>query len=202
MKPLLRMASGGNGEFLPHPNEDSMTGPALQQSEVPVAESIDYDMAVEQFYAALYKFAFVLTRSASDAADLTQETYRVLLLKGGQIREQQNMRCWLFTTLHRRFLRRCSHIRRFPEVPFEHINSELPSTQAKDGSDAAIAIRALQTLEEKFRAPLVLFYLQDRSYREIAALLGTPLGTIMSRLSRGKEQLRQALGVDRELMPL
>jgi RNA polymerase sigma factor (sigma-70 family) len=160
---------------------------------------LDYDRAVEQFYQPLYQFAFGLTGCESDAADLTQETYRVLLVKGGQIRDGQKLKSWLFTTLYRKFLGQRRHATRFPKVDVEMVEGELPVINAQQIADteANIVMDALQALEEKHRSPLAMFYLEEMSYREISDVLGVPPGTVMSRLSRGKEQLKQRLAACR-----
>jgi RNA polymerase sigma-70 factor (ECF subfamily) len=59
--------------------------------------------------------------------------------------------------------------------------------------DGASTVAALEQLEESYRAPITLFYLQDLSYKEIADVLEVPIGTVMSRLSRGKAQLKKIL---------
>jgi RNA polymerase sigma factor (sigma-70 family) len=163
------------------------------------ATGLNYDRAVEQFYKSLYQFAFGLTGCETDAADLTQETYQVLLIKGGQIRDGQKLKSWLFTTLYRKFLSQRRHATRFPKVELELMEGELPVINAQQiaETDAGVVMDALQALEEKYRAPLALFYLEEMSYREIADALRVPPGTVMSRLSRGKELLRQQLAACR-----
>lgn len=174
-------------------------GEPLPATASATAAGVDYDQAVEQFYEPLYKFAFGLTGCESDAADLAQDTYQVLLVKGGQIRDAQKLKSWLFTTLYRKFLGQRRHNTRFPEVQAEYAEWELPAVDAgvEDRLDAKAVVGAVQSLEEKYRAPLVLFYLQELSYHEIAEILGLPIGTIMSRLSRGKEILRKKLEDDK-----
>lgn len=156
---------------------------------------MDYDWAVEQFYKLLYRFAFGLAGNESDAADLTQDTYHVLLTRGAEIRDPRKVKSWLFTTLYRQFLGRRRHSTRFPETAVESAEWELPTISPghADQLDGAFAVAALQGLEEKYRAPLTLFYLDDLSYKEVAEVLRLPIGTIMSRLSRGKEVLRSRL---------
>ncbi len=163
--------------------------------EAEPATAVDYDWAVEQFYEALYKFAFGLAGSESDAADLTQDTYRVLLTKGDAIRDSRKVKSWLFTTLYRQFLGRRRHATRFPETPVESAEWELPTItpQHAEALDGSLVVAALQQLEEKYRAPLAMFYLEELSYKEMAEVLGLSIGTIMSRLSRGKDILRRRL---------
>ena len=75
--------------------------------------------------------------------------------------------------------------------------SVLPNVNALDSS---IVLEALSEVGEPFRAPLTLFYLEQFSYQEIAEVLGVPIGTVMSRLSRGKAFLRQRLLAKEEIL--
>ena len=157
--------------------------------------ALDFEKLVEDFYMPLYRFALSLSRSESDAADLTQQTFFLWASKGHQLRDASKVKTWLFTSLYREFLGRKRHSDRFVEV---EENTEAISAQAIPASvveqlDGDIVQRALLSLEEIYRAPLTLFYLQQLSYKEIAETLEIPIGTVMSRISRGKAQLRKAL---------
>jgi RNA polymerase sigma-70 factor (ECF subfamily) len=116
------------------------------------------------------------------------------LPKGGQLRDKSKAKSWLFTTLHREFLGRRRHEDKFPKVEISAVDeSELTASSplSEKQIDGASVMSALQRLDEMYRAPLALFYLEEHSYRDIAEILEVPVGTVMSRISRGKELLRQ-----------
>jgi RNA polymerase sigma-70 factor, ECF subfamily len=157
---------------------------------------IDSDGLVDRFYTALYRFALFLSRKESDAADLVQQTFYIWALKGHQLREESKVKTWLFMTLYREFLARRRHDDRLIDIVDGNTSLVDPphlSPAALDTLDAATVQEALHQLEARYRAPLTLFYMQQHSYREIADILSIPLGTVMSRISRGKAELRKAL---------
>jgi RNA polymerase sigma-70 factor (ECF subfamily) len=143
----------------------------------------------------LYQFALSLSGSEAEAGDLTQQTFYIWARKGHQLRDAAKVKTWLFTTLHREFLksrRRQSH---FPHQHLDAVQRELPAVPPPTVNelDAGEVLAALQRVDELYRAPLVLFYLEDFSYKEIAAALDVPLGTVQSRIARGKAQLQHLL---------
>ena len=155
-----------------------------------------FTQLVDAHYVPLYRFALSLARREADACDLVQQTFYIWATKGEALREISKAKSWLFTTLYREFLRgrrrdaRATSIEDLPPGEQE-IAAEDVDRVAK--MDAATVVSALQSVDEVFRAPLTLFYLEDLSYFEIAEALEVPIGTVMSRLSRGKSQLRAAL---------
>jgi RNA polymerase sigma-70 factor, ECF subfamily len=154
----------------------------------------DFQRLVDQQYAALYRFALSLAKSEADAGDLTQQTFFLWASKGQQLRDRSKAKSWLFTTLYREFLNRHRHEVRFPKVELHHAPEEAVSiTPNMDVFDGVSIMKSLREVEEPFRAALTLFYLEQFSYQEIADVLGVPIGTVMSRLSRGKAQLRERL---------
>lgn len=155
----------------------------------------DFELLVDRHYTALYRFAFSMAKSASEAADLTQQTFYLWAAKGHQLRDRAKVKSWLFTTLYREYVSTYRHNTKFQHVELVDAAPELPSVAPSvfNDIDGGTVIAALAQVDEAFRAPLTLFYLEELSYKEIADVLEVPIGTVMSRLSRGKEQLRQIL---------
>jgi RNA polymerase sigma-70 factor (ECF subfamily) len=152
-----------------------------------------FQNVVNAHYEPLYRFALSLARSEADACDLVQQTFCRWATHGGQLRDKSKAKSWLFTTLHREFLGRRRHEDRFPKVEISSVDegefSAQPFSESK--MDGANVLSALQQLDETYRAPLALFYLEEHSYRDIAEILEIPIGTVMSRISRGKDLLRK-----------
>ncbi len=156
---------------------------------------IDPEQLVEMYYAPLYRFGLSLSRNESDAGDLVQQTFYTWATKGHQLRDQSKVKTWLFTTLYRDFLSKKRQAERFVESEDEaaFVEPMQVAPAVVDALDAAIVQKALHALDDRYRAPVTLFYMQQHSYREIADILAIPIGTVMSRISRGKAELRKGL---------
>ncbi len=175
-------------------------------------EAPEFSQLVDAHYEALYRFAYSLSKEPHGAADLTQQTFFIFAEKGHQIREASKAKSWLFTTLHREFLKQRRRGLRmtsvedaepFVETPMEDETSDENARRM----DGASVVEALNELDDIYRAPLMLFYLQQVSYKEIAKILDIPIGTVMSRLSRGKDHLRKIIAAadtppdDKKIVP-
>src|SRR5436309_4433921 len=154
-----------------------------------------FEQLASTHYEPLYRFALSLTRSEADACDLTQQTFYIWATKGHQLRDRSMVKSWLFTTLHREFLKICKRATRFPHVELSDATEELPSVSADlvDTLDATRLLELLRRVQEPYLAALSLFYLEDYSYKGIADILEIPLGTVRSRISRGIAQLQQSI---------
>lgn len=158
--------------------------PADQRSEA--EQSLDH-------VAGLRRYAYLLVGDATDAEDLVQECLLRVIAQSRSWRPVRDLRAYLFTTLHNLFID--GHRRRKArsnEVPIETVIADLvtPARQTKwlEVSDLIAALRELP-LEQ--RQAILLVGLEGMSYAEAAGLLGVPVGTVMSRLSRGREMLRR-----------
>jgi RNA polymerase sigma factor (sigma-70 family) len=166
----------------------------LQNLHTQVNE-VDYEEAVSSFYEPLYGFAYSLSGNENDACELTQETFARLLAKSSHLRDGSKVKSWLFTTLYRVFLGWKSRERRLPHVEISSVEHELPSVAAElvDTMELDTVREVLLEIDERYRLPLTLYYLEEHSYEEIAELLQIPIGTVMSRLSRAKARMRESL---------
>ena len=171
------------------------TSAAIQGGANYLREKMDITSIVERFYSALYRFAVSLTRSETDAADLVQETFLALTRRSHQIRDFSQIKSWLFTTLRREFLRTIRRRKIHYEVELLTDIHYLPASDLEPwrSLDARIVLDALLHVDEPYQATLRRFYLCEFSYKEIADALKIPIGTVMSRLSRGKEQLKSII---------
>jgi len=161
-----------------------------------MTNSVDhFETLVSEHYESLFRFALSLTRRESDAQDLTQHTFYVWATKGHQLRDLSKVKTWLYTTLHRAFLESQRKQLRFPHHELEEVSDQLPvlSGNFAERLDSVQVLSALARVDQIYQAAVALYYLEDCSYKDIAAILEVPLGTVKSRIARGIAQLREIL---------
>ncbi|BBL72762.1 RNA polymerase sigma factor [Methylogaea oryzae] len=149
----------------------------------------------------LYRYARALSRHPQDAEDLVQETYSRALRAGIPDRPAEQLKAWLLAILRNAWLNTLRQRRRGPEwVGLDNDQAALHPTPEHDPQMALIASlerdalrRAVQTLPLTQREVVMLRDFEGLSYREIAAILGCPAGTVMSRLARARNQLKAQL---------
>lgn len=152
---------------------------------------------VEDHYESLYRYAFRLSGSTADAEDLTQDAFCKAQLSLAQLRDSTRAKPWLFRILRNVYLHKiredkrhpCTTLEEMSDVP-ERLPEPLPPIEPEQLQ------KVLGELPEVFRTPIILFYFDDFSYRDIAEQMDLPLGTVMSRLARAKNWLRSRLLVE------
>lgn len=154
-----------------------------------------FEQIVDAHYQGLYRFALSMCRRDATAQDLVQQTFLQWAKKGHMLREASKVKTWLFTTIYREWLTLARREKKHEEIEFEpDLHGAIHENPDEDPKvDSQTLQSALEELEPNYRAPLVLFYLKELSYRDIAETLGIPIGTVMSRLSRAKDSLRTIL---------
>jgi RNA polymerase sigma-70 factor (ECF subfamily) len=152
-----------------------------------------FEAIVSAHYEPLYRFALSLTRA--EARDLMQHTFYVWATKGHQLRDLTKVKTWLYTTLHRAFLSARRRQNWFAEQAWDDVIEQFPAAAPllSDRMDALQVLPVLARVDEKLQAAVALFYLEDYAYKDIAAILGVPVGTVKSRIARGIAQLREIL---------
>ena len=158
-------------------------------------ESDQLSHEVASHVTALRRYAMVLVGDATEADDLVQECLSRVLAQMRSWRPVRDLRAYLFTTMHNVFVdnSRRQRVRR-SDVPLEHAiaSLSLPANQIKR-LEFRDLVTALGKLPAQQREVVLLIGLEGMSYIEAATVLGVPIGTVMSRLSRGREALRQLM---------
>ena len=159
---------------------------------------------------SLYGTALRLTRRPADAEDLVQDTYLKAFRAAGQFERGTNLKAWLFTILHNTFRNMRRHDGRNPiEVDSEAVEQAM-DVAGQDHTPEQLLTRAtldvdlqaaLDALPEAFRQAVWLRDVEEFSYAEIARMIDAPIGTVMSRISRGRRMLFDRLAAARSDAP-
>ena len=167
----------------------------------------EFEAVALEYFDALYNTAMRMTRNPSAAQDLVQETYLKAYRFFDRFEPGTNLKAWLFTILRNTYINTYRQTaRQQQQVDFEHVSlfyadtSAAPEWQDRGSVEEMLrhvvqddVKRALDELPEEYRMVVLLADLEDFSYKEIAAIVDCPVGTVMSRLFRGRRLLRKSL---------
>ena len=146
-------------------------------------------------HAAVYRYAYRLCGNATEAEDLTQQTFLIAVRKVHQMREADRACSWLLAVVRSCFLKSLRKLRPVAVGGLEEEPEQTDGTPELDEVDRERLTAALTDLPGEFRVVVLMFYFEELSYQEIASELEIPIGTVMSRLSRAKGHLRRRLRV-------
>jgi RNA polymerase sigma-70 factor (ECF subfamily) len=154
-------------------------------------------------FGSLYNFAHWLAQTREDAEDLVQETFVKALRGYGSFQPETNFRAWIFQILRNTFLSSQSRLERRKTARLDPDETSLELSGAMgtaessliERADADLVLHEINQLLPAFREVLLLCDVEEMSYKEIAEVLSIPIGTVMSRLTRARKAVREALAV-------
>ncbi|MEX0847580.1 MAG: sigma-70 family RNA polymerase sigma factor [Ilumatobacteraceae bacterium] len=172
-----------------------------------MADQAAFATEAMQYAPQLYSAAMRMTHNSADAEDLVQETYLRGYRGFGSFEQGTNLRAWLFRILTNTFINTYRAKQRRPietdlaDVEDLYMYRRLPTLAATRSAEDQLfdlftddeVKEALEALPENFRLPVLLADVEDFSYKEIAEILGIPIGTVMSRLHRGRKAMQKRL---------
>jgi len=155
----------------------------------------DFNRLLEEQIPRLLRYARALTRNTERADDLVQDTLVRALAKQHLWQAGTNLRAWLFTLMHNQNVNNVRYgIREGQNIDVEDMSNVLAATTDPTASRQLYELnRALSQLAQEQRQAILLVGLEEFSYEETAAILNIPVGTVRSRLSRGRDQLRRLM---------
>jgi len=175
-----------------------------------VADQADFEADAMQYAPQLYTAAIRMTRNPADAEDLVQETFLKAYRAYDTFQAGTNLKAWLYRILTNTFINKYRKESRRPsetdleEVQdlylYRRLGSDQTSSMSQSAEEALLEgivegdiKEAVESLPETFRIPVLLADLEGFAYKEIAEILDIPIGTVMSRLHRGRKALEKAL---------
>jgi RNA polymerase sigma-70 factor (ECF subfamily) len=179
---------------------------AKKNKQIDESRKKEFEEEALQYIDALYGAALKKTRNPSEAEDLVQETYMRAYRFFYQFESGTNLKAWLFKILHNAFINRYrKKSRKPPKVPFDVVAPFYPIKDKINGREYSLeeeifdrffdddVKNALEDLPPVFQTAILLSDIEGFSYPEIAEILDIPLGTVKSRVSRGRAMLRKKL---------
>ena len=175
-----------------------------------MADQARFTELAMEYMGALYSSALRLTRNPADAEDLVQETYLRAYRGFGSFTEGTNLKAWLYRILTNTYINSYRAAKRRPEIAdvedvedlylYRRLGADASSISGRSAEDEALerftdedVKAALESLPDVFRISVLLADVEGFSYKEIADITEVPIGTVMSRIHRGRRALQKAL---------
>ena len=146
----------------------------------------------------IFRCACRLTRKSHDAEDLTQETFYFAIKNFAQLKDREKAKNWLFSIMRNLFLKDLDKRKKRIDIEFDSVSNTISGVSNIEEEHLRIEVArnlrlALDKLDIRLKAPIEMFYFERLSYKEIAQSLELPIGTVMSRIARGKVYMRREL---------